>query len=103
MGKIGVTVVKGFLRNLEIMGQKKLTLNNGNDAIRLAALYDQRIFQHPMKLSSNRIAHASITYTGAGDLHDTNQPGWLEESTEVVPILGDFNDTNKNLFIHFTF
>ena len=36
------------------------------------------------EVSSNRIAHASITYTGAGDLHDTNQPGWLVKALRVV-------------------
>jgi flagellar L-ring protein precursor FlgH len=36
------------------------------------------------EVSSNRIAHASITYTGAGDLHDTNQPGWLGKAMRVI-------------------
>ena len=79
-----MTVVRLFENgNLEIIRQKKLTLNNGNEYIRLSELFDLKIFQLQMKYP-NRIAHASITYTGAGNVHDTNQPGWLGKALRVV-------------------
>ena len=84
-GKISVTVVRLFENgNLEIMGQKKLTLNNGNEYIRLSGVIRPEDISASNEVSSNRIAHASITYTGAGDLHDTNQPGWLGKAMRVI-------------------
>ena len=84
-GKISVTVVRLFENgNLEIMGQKKLTLNNGNEYIRLSGVIRPEDISASNEVNSNRIAHASITYTGAGNVHDTNQPGWLGKALRVV-------------------
>ena len=84
-GKISVTVVRLFENgNLEIMGQKKLTLNNGNEYIRLSGVIRPEDISASNEVNSNRIAHASITYTGTGDIHDTNQPGWLGRALRVV-------------------
>ena len=76
-----ITVENG---NLEIMGQKKLTLNNGNEYIRLSGVIRPEDISASNEVSSNRIAHASITYTGTGDVHDTKQPGWLGKALRVV-------------------
>ena len=84
-GKISVTVVRLFENgNLEIMGQKKLTLNNGNEYIRLSGVIRPEDISSSNEVSSNRIAHAAITYTGTGDVHDTNQPGWLGKALRTV-------------------
>jgi flagellar L-ring protein precursor FlgH len=84
-GKISVTVIRLLDNgNLEIMGQKKLTLNNGNEYIRLSGVIRPEDISASNEVSSNRIAHASITYTGTGDVHDTNQPGWLGKALRVV-------------------
>ena len=84
-GKISVTVVRLFQNgNLEILGQKKLTLNNGNEYIRLSGVIRPEDISASNEVNSNRIAHAAITYTGTGDVHDTNQPGWLGKALRVV-------------------
>ncbi len=84
-GKISVTVVRLFDNgNLEILGQKKLTLNNGNEYIRLSGVIRPEDISSSNEVSSNRIAHAEITYTGTGDVHDTNQPGWLGKTLRVI-------------------
>ena len=79
-GKLSVTIVRVFDNgNLEIMGQKKLTLNNGNEYIRLSGVI------RPEDISAtNRIAHAEITYTGAGDIHDSSQQGWLSRTLRTI-------------------
>ena len=59
-------------------------LNNGNEYIRLSGVIRPEDISASNEVSSNRIAHASITYTGAGDLHDTNQPGWLGKAMRVI-------------------
>ena len=84
-GKISVTVVRIFDNgNLEILGQKKLTLNNGNEYIRLSGVIRPEDISSSNEVSSNRIAHAEITYTGAGDIHDSSHQGWLSRTLRNI-------------------
>ena len=84
-GKLSVTIVRVFDNgNLEIMGQKKLSLNNGNEYIRLSGVIRPEDITASNEVNSNRIAHAEITYTGAGDIHDSSQQGWLSRTLRNI-------------------
>ena len=84
-GKLSVTIVRVFDNgNLEIMGQKKLTLNNGNEYIRLSGVIRPEDISATNEVSSHRIAHAEISYTGAGDIHDSSQQGWLGRTLRTI-------------------
>ena len=84
-GEISVTVTKVFSNgNMEILGQKKLTLNNGDEYIRLVGIIRPEDVDSRNIVPSSRIANAKISYTGAGDVADTSKKGWLSKLVDVV-------------------
>lgn len=77
-GRLSVTVVRVLPNgDLEIMGQKRLTLNNGNEYIRLSGIVRPEDIGADNVVRSERIANADIRYVGAGDVADTGKAGWL--------------------------
>ena len=84
-GEISVTVTKVFSNgNMEILGQKKLTLNNGDEYIRLVGIIRPEDVDSRNIVPSSRIANAKISYTGAGDVADTSKKGWFSKLVDVV-------------------
>ncbi len=84
-GKISVTVVRVFNNgNLEILGQKELTLNNGQEYIRVRGIVRPEDISATNVVQSNRLADAQIRYTGAGAVADASQPGWLSRALRSV-------------------
>ena len=78
-GQMSVTVARVFEGgNLEILGQKKLTLNNGDEYIRVRGIVRPEDISSNNVISSDRIANAEIKYIGAGDVADTAKVGWLQ-------------------------
>lgn len=87
-GQVSVHVVRILPGgNLEILGQKKLTLNNGDEYIRVHGIVRPEDISSGNVVQSDRIANAEITYVGAGDTADTARKGWLTRLiTAVTPI-----------------
>ena len=87
-GQVSVHVVRVMPGgNLEILGQKKLTLNNGDEYVRVRGIVRPEDITSDNVVQSDRIANAEITYIGAGDVADTGQQGWLSRIlTSVSPI-----------------
>jgi len=84
-GQLSVTVTKVFDNgNMEILGQKKLTLNNGDEYIRLLGIIRPEDISNQNTVQSSRIANAKISYTGAGDVADTSKKGWFSKLIDVV-------------------
>jgi flagellar L-ring protein FlgH len=84
-GQMSVTVARVFDGgNLEIMGQKKLTLNNGDEYIRVHGIVRPEDIGSDNVVSSDRIANAEIKYIGAGDVADTAKVGWLQKVLTTV-------------------
>ncbi len=84
-GRLSVSVVRVLPGGqLEIMGQKRLTLNNGKEYVRLRGVIRPEDISAENVVLSDRIAHAEISYTGAGDTADTARPGWLRRGLAVV-------------------
>ena len=84
-GQMSVTVARVFEGgNLEIMGQKKLTLNNGDEYIRVHGMVRPEDIGSDNVVSSDRIANAEIKYIGAGDVADTAKVGWLQKVLTTV-------------------
>ena len=84
-GRISVTVVRIFENgNMGILGQKELTLNNGQEYIRLSGIVRPEDISSSNTVPSNRLADAQISYTGAGDVADTARPGWLSKALRAV-------------------
>ena len=77
-GQVSVHVVRVMPGgNLEILGQKKLTLNNGDEYVRLHGIVRPDDIMANNVVMSDRVANAEITYVGAGDLADAGRRGWL--------------------------
>lgn len=57
--------------------RKWLTLNRGDEYIRLSGLVRADDIQNDNSVSSQRIADARISYAGRGALSDANAAGWL--------------------------
>ncbi|GKX55744.1 flagellar L-ring protein [Leminorella grimontii] len=62
---------------MEIRGEKWLTLNQGDEYIRLSGLVRADDVQNDNTVSSQRIGNARISYAGRGALSDANSAGWL--------------------------
>ena len=84
-GSVSVHVVRVFANgNLEILGQKKLTLNNGDEYIRVSGIVRPKDISSENIIQSDRIANADINYVGAGDLARTGKKGWYTKLFETV-------------------
>ena len=84
-GELSVTVTKVFDNgNMEILGQKKLTLNNGDEYIRLLGVIRPEDINNQNTVQSSRIANAKISYTGAGDIADPSKKGWFSKLIDAV-------------------
>ncbi len=62
---------------LVIRGEKWLTLNQGDEYMRVSGLVREEDIEHDNSVSSQRIANARISYSGRGALSDANSAGWL--------------------------
>ena len=84
-GLLTVTVTRVFDNgNMEIAGQKKLTLNNGDEYVRLTGLIRPEDISATNTVQSNRIADAEIVYVGAGEIADSSRQGWLSRTMRSV-------------------
>lgn len=77
-GNITVTVADILENgNLVIRGEKWLTLNRGDEYIRLSGIVRPQDITTDNTIASTRIANARISYSGTGELADSNRMGWL--------------------------
>jgi len=84
-GLLSVTVVRVFDNgNMEVQGQKELTLNNGNEYARVRGVVRPEDISANNIVSSDRLADAQIRYTGSGHLADASQPGWLSQLMRTI-------------------
>jgi flagellar L-ring protein precursor FlgH len=84
-GRMSVSVVRILPGgNLEILGQKKLTLNNGDEYIRVHGIVRPEDISSGNVVMSDRIANADIKYIGAGDVADSGKKGWLARGFEAL-------------------
>lgn len=78
VGEITVTVVDRLPNgNLRIMGEKWVTLNQGQEFIRLAGIIRPDDIEPDNSLLSTRIADAQITYSSKGVLAAANRMGLI--------------------------
>lgn len=77
-GSISVTVTE-VLNNgvLRVSGEKWITLNRGDEFIRITGLVRPDDIQSDNSVDSSQIADARIAYSQTGDLANANSMGWL--------------------------
>lgn len=77
-GDISVSVVEILPNgNMVIRGEKVITINQGNEYIRISGMISPRDIDADNTISSKRIADAQIAYVGDGPTNDANVVGWL--------------------------
>ncbi|WP_426235096.1 flagellar basal body L-ring protein FlgH [Pseudomonas sp. TWP3-2] len=78
-GSITVTVADVLPNGIiAVRGEKWLTLNTGDELVRIAGMVRADDIATDNTVSSTRVADARITYSGTGAFADTSQPGWFD-------------------------
>ena len=77
-GAISVTVVEVLPNNnLVIRGEKWLTLNHGDEYIRLTGIIRPADISPENEIVSTKVANARIQYSGTGSFARAQERGWL--------------------------
>lgn len=78
-GSITVTVSEVLPNGiLAVRGEKWLTLNTGDELVRISGMIRSDDIATDNTVASTRVADARITYSGTGAFADASQPGWLD-------------------------
>lgn len=89
LGNISVTVIQVLPNNnLVVRGEKWMTLNNGDEYIRLTGIIRPEDISPTNEILSTKIANARIQYSGTGTFSSAQQQGWLTRffSSEWWPL-----------------
>jgi flagellar L-ring protein precursor FlgH len=77
-GDISVTVVELLPNgNLKVRGEKRVTLNQGDEYIKLSGIVRPVDIDPDNTISSDKVADATIMYIGNGAMADASKMGWL--------------------------
>jgi flagellar L-ring protein FlgH len=77
-GDISVTVVEVLPNgNLKVRGEKRVTLNQGDEYVRLSGIVRPVDIDTANTISSDKVADATIMYTGSGAMADASRIGWF--------------------------
>ena len=77
-GTISVTVTQILPNgNLVVRGEKWITINTGDEYVRLTGIIRGDDIAADNTIDSNRVANARIQYSGTGSAHENQEAGWL--------------------------
>lgn len=77
-GSITVTVAQRLSNgNLMVRGEKWLTINQGQELVRISGIVRPQDIDQDNSVPSTRVADARIVYTGRGAVASANKQGWL--------------------------
>lgn len=77
-GNISVTVIELLPNgNLRVRGEKRVTLNQGDEFVRLSGIVRPVDISPTNTISSAKVADVTIMYTGDGAMADASKMGWL--------------------------
>ena len=77
-GSVTVIVVEVLINgNLVVQGEKWVTINQGDEYIRLRGIVRPSDINPNNTISSERVANAQIQYSGEGTIANANEQGWL--------------------------
>ncbi len=77
-GTVTVTVVEVLPNgNLRVQGEKRLTINDGHEYVRLAGIVRPVDIDAGNSVPSTKVADATMMYTGEGAMADAKEVGWL--------------------------
>ena len=77
-GDISVTVIEVLPNgNLKVRGEKRVTLNQGSEYVRLSGIVRPVDIDSSNTVPSTKVADATFMYTGDGPVADAGKVGWL--------------------------
>ena len=77
-GSISVSVLQVLTNgHLIVRGEKWITINNGDEFIRLTGIIRPQDISADNQIKSIKVANARIQYSGTGTFADTQKMGWL--------------------------
>ncbi len=88
-GNITVTVAEILPNgNLIVRGEKWITLNRGDEFIRISGIVRAEDIAPDNTIVSTRLANAKISYSGTGELASTQKMGWLSRffNSDIWPL-----------------
>jgi len=84
-GAISVTVAAVYPNGtMLIRGEKNLTLNRGDEQIRISGLVRVQDIDLDNTVPSTRVADAKITYAGTGEIARASRQGWLSHFFSIL-------------------
>jgi len=84
-GEVSVTVAEVYPNGtMLVQGQKRLTLNRGDEYVRIKGIVRTADVDRENRVLSTRVADAQIAYTGKGDVARASRQGWLSRFFSVV-------------------
>ena len=84
-GEISVTIAEVFPNGtMLVRGEKLVTLNRGDEYIRISGLVRQQDITPDNRIASTRVADARITYSGSGEIAVASRQGWLQRFFSAV-------------------
>lgn len=84
-GEVSVTVAEVFPNGtMLVQGQKRVTLNRGDEFVRIKGLVRMADVDANNRVASTRVADAQISYTGKGDVARAGRQGWLSRFFQIV-------------------
>lgn len=79
-GNISVHVMRVLPNgNLMIRGEKWMSLNNGDEYVRLTGIIRAQDISSSNTIMSSKVANARIQYAGTGSFADVQEQGWLSK------------------------
>ena len=79
-GSIAVTVADVLPNgNLIVRGEKWMTLNRGDEFIRISGILRPEDISPQNTVASTRLANAQISYSGTGELASSQNMGWMSK------------------------
>ncbi|MGJ8692798.1 MAG: flagellar basal body L-ring protein FlgH [Thalassotalea sp.] len=79
-GNISVHVLRVLPNgNLMIRGEKWMTINNGDEYVRLTGVIRSKDIGSNNTITSSKVANARIQYSGTGTFADVQEQGWLSK------------------------
>lgn len=84
-GEVSVTIAEVYPNGtMLVQGQKRVTLNRGDEFVRIKGLVRSADISADNRVLSTRVADAQIAYTGKGDVARASRQGWLGRFFSVV-------------------
>jgi flagellar L-ring protein precursor FlgH len=84
-GEITVTVAQVMPNGaMLVKGEKLVTLNRGDEFIQIAGLIRPEDITADNRVASTRVADATITYSGNGEVARASRQGWLQRFFTMI-------------------